>query len=197
MHLVLFDFDGTLTRKDTFIEFIKFCKGRYYFVFGVTILSPVMVAYKLGLLPNWRAKEILFSFFFKGISQLEFQSKGKEFVSQILPSLIRASTEKCIAQYKASGYRMVIVTASAEEWIKPWAVQRGIDHIISTKWEAREQILTGKIQGRNCYGLEKKNRIEAEIDLSNYESVIVYGDTSGDKEMLELATTKFYKHFTD
>ncbi len=198
MHLVLFDFDGTLTRKDTFVEFIKFCKGRYYFMFGVLCLSPVLVAYKLKLIPNWRAKEILFGFFFKGISQLEFQSKGKEFASKVLPSLIRASTEKCIAQYKSLGHRMVIVTASAEEWIWPWAEQMGINQIISTKWEVSSTYtLTGRIEGSNCYGLEKRIRVENEINLSKFESIIVYGDTSGDKEMLELGTTKFYKHFTD
>ncbi len=197
MHLVLFDFDGTLTRKDTFIEFIKFTKGSASFLTGVLILSPVMVAYKLKFIPNWRAKEILFGFFFKGISQQEFQAKGIEFASQVLPSLIRASTDNCIAQYKAAGHRMIIVTASAEEWIRPWAESKGIDEIISTKWEVNSGILTGKISGKNCYGDEKRNRIEKELELSKYDSIIVYGDTSGDKEMLELGTEKFYKHFTD
>lgn len=197
MNLVLFDFDGTLTKKDTFIEFIKFCKGQYQFLLGILILSPVMVAFKLRLIPNWRAKEILFGFFFKGISQKEFQKKGKEFASEILPSLIRASTEKCVEHYKSAGFRMVIVTASAEEWIRPWASARGISEIISTTWEVNNGIITGKISGQNCYGMQKRKRIESEIDLSKYKTIVVYGDTSGDREMLELGTQKFYKHFTD
>ncbi len=197
MKIVLFDFDGTLTRKDTFIEFIKFYKGRFAFFFGILILSPVMFAYVLKLIPNWRAKEILFGYFFKGITQQQFQLKGKEFVSKVLPSLIRASTEKCIAEYKAAGCEMAIVTASAEEWIRPWAEAKGINKIIATKWEVSGGLITGKISGGNCYGQEKRDRIEKEFDLSKFQSIIVYGDTSGDTEMLALGTEKFYKHFTD
>jgi len=196
MHLVLFDFDGTLTRKDTFIEFIKFCKGRFTLVTGMVILSPVLVLYKAGLIPNWRAKEIFFGFFFKGFSTQEFQRKGREFALGIVPSLIRTSAAKCISEYKSEGRRMVIVTASAEEWIRDWANPFGIE-IISTKWESDKDHLTGRISGKNCYGLEKRVRIQNEIDLSKYKSITVYGDTSGDREMLELGTAKFYKFFTD
>ncbi len=196
MHLVLFDFDGTLTRKDTFIEFIRFCKGSFTLFVGMTILSPILILYKVGLIPNWRAKEIFFGFFFKGFSTQEFQKKGREFALSMVPSLIRASVPKCISDYKAEGRRMVIVTASAEEWIRDWASPFGIE-IISTKWESVKDHLTGRISGKNCYGLEKAIRIQNEIDLSKYKTIIVYGDTSGDKEMLELGTTKFYKFFTD
>ncbi|MEO7988397.1 MAG: HAD-IB family hydrolase [Chryseolinea sp.] len=196
MHLVLFDFDGTLTRKDTFIEFIKFYKGRSNFITGIIVLSPLLAVYKLKLIPNWRAKEILFGYFFKGVSKKEFQDKGRAFALKIIPSLIRTSALACIEKYKASGQRMVIVTASAEEWIKPWSDQFGIE-IISTRWEFQNDYITGRILGRNCYGPEKRNRIEKEIDLSKYNSISVYGDTSGDREMLELGTEKFYKLFTD
>lgn len=196
MHLVLFDFDGTLTRKDTFIEFIKFCKGRAGFLWGVVILSPLLVMYKLKLVRNWRAKEILFGFFFKGISRHEFQRKGREFALSVVPSLIRPSAANCISQHRVSGNRMIIVTASAEEWIKPWAESLNIE-IISTRWEFKNDRLTGKILGANCYGPEKRTRIEKEIDLSKYKLISVYGDTSGDKEMLQLGTSKFFKHFSD
>lgn len=197
MNLVLFDFDGTLTRKDTFIEFIRFYKGDFRFLAGLLVLSPVMAAYTLKLIPNWRAKEILFGFYFKGTPQMQYEEKGKEFAMKVLPSLIRASTENCLAQYKKEGHQMVIVTASAEEWIRPWAELKGVTQILATKWEVSSGRLTGKISGRNCYGPEKRERIQKELDLSKYKSIIVYGDTSGDKEMLELGDQKFYKHFKD
>ncbi len=196
MHLVLFDFDGTLTRKDTFIEFIKFCKGKTNFVTGIIVLSPLLVVYKLKLIPNWRAKEILFGYFFKGMPRHEFQNKGREFALKVIPSLIRTSALARIKEYKASGQRMIIVTASAEEWIKPWSDQFGME-IISTRWEFQNDHISGRISGRNCYGPEKKNRIEKEIDLSKYNTISVYGDTSGDREMLALGTERFYKLFTD
>ncbi|HEU5146872.1 MAG TPA: haloacid dehalogenase-like hydrolase, partial [Chryseosolibacter sp.] len=53
--------------------------------------------------------------------------------------------------------------------------------------------LTGKILGRNCYGDEKVCRIKEEFDLPSFERIIAYGDSSGDREMLQLANESHYK----
>ena len=55
--LALFDFDGTITFKDTLFEFIIHSKGRMRFLLGIAVLSPVFVLYLLRIIPNWKAKE--------------------------------------------------------------------------------------------------------------------------------------------
>jgi HAD superfamily hydrolase (TIGR01490 family) len=195
-HLALFDFDGTITRKDTFIEFIRFKAGLVRLAAGLALISPVLVLYKFRVIPNWRAKEIMFGWFFRGMTVTEFRRLGETFATTILPSLIRPSALARIREHQASGHHVFIVTASAEEWIKPWSDPFGIT-VIATSWEVKDGVLTGKISGRNCYGPEKKVRILERVALADYESIAVYGDTSGDREMLTLGTLRHYRYFKD
>ena len=50
--IAFFDFDGTITTKDTYLEFIKYTKGTMRFFTGLAINSPYLVAYMLNLIPN-------------------------------------------------------------------------------------------------------------------------------------------------
>ncbi|MEX2231578.1 MAG: hypothetical protein WD824_05425, partial [Cyclobacteriaceae bacterium] len=49
--LVLFDFDGTITTKDTLIEFVHYCRGRKGYLMGMLMLAPIMALYAVKLLP--------------------------------------------------------------------------------------------------------------------------------------------------
>ena len=48
---------------------------------------------------------------------------------------------------------------------------------------------------RNCFGVEKVNRIRQEYDLSQWDFIYAYGDSRGDQEMLDLADERYYKFF--
>lgn len=63
-----FDFDGTLTTRDTLIAFIRYAKGTRAFVLGFLLHAHLLVLMKLKLYPNWKAKQKIFSYFFKGMS---------------------------------------------------------------------------------------------------------------------------------
>jgi phosphatidylglycerophosphatase C len=195
-NLALFDFDGTITRKDTFLEIIKFAKGSTRFYVGFVLLTPVLICYKLKLLPNWRAKEIVFAYFFKNVSTETFQKICIEFVERKLPELIRPSAWLKLKQHLVALDRVVIVTASSADWILPWSEKHGIE-LIATKWEYQNGKITGKIKGRNCYGPVKKEMVLNLLNPSDYKSVSAYGDTTGDKEMLSLGTYVYYKYFND
>jgi phosphatidylglycerophosphatase C len=195
-HLALFDFDGTITRKDTFVEIIRYKFGTLRLLTGMAVVSPVLVMYKLKLIKNWRAKEIMFGHFFKGMTVDEFKKTGEAFAREALPKLIRPSAIAKIKEHQVAGHDMYIVTASAAGWIKPWSDQFGFK-ILATTWEISNGVITGKIKGRNCYGPEKKVKILENIVLPDYDSIAVYGDTSGDREMLTLATHQYYRYFKD
>ena len=74
--IAFFDFDGTITTKDTLLEFIKFTKGTPSFLTGFLLNSPYLVAYKLNLIPNQRAKEKVMQYFFKNTPLDEFQKQN-------------------------------------------------------------------------------------------------------------------------
>ena len=48
---------------------------------------------------------------------------------------------------------------------------------------------------KNCYGIEKVNRINEVINLKEYLNIYAYGDSNGDKQMLKIATHAYYKYF--
>jgi hypothetical protein len=56
MNLALFDFDGTITHRDTFAPFIYFAVSRLRIALGAALLSPMIAAYKVGLLPTRRLR---------------------------------------------------------------------------------------------------------------------------------------------
>lgn len=191
--LALFDFDGTITTKDSFLEFLKFHKGRLNFLFGFALLSPYLIAMKLRLIPNWKAKEIVLTYFLKGLGEEEVEQVAREFTTEVIPRLLRPKAIEQIKKHQENCDDIYLVSASAENWLKSWCDQIGIK-IIGTKLEVIDGKITGKIDGNNCYGQEKVARIKAEINISKYSEIYAYGDSNGDKEMLALADHAYYRH---
>jgi phosphatidylglycerophosphatase C len=89
---------------------------------------------------------------------------------------------------------VVVVSASPENWLTEWCQELGVQ-CIATKMAVNDNRITGKILGRNCHGKEKVRRIREAINLDQYSTVYCYGDTPGDRYMLDLGTYKFYKPF--
>lgn len=193
-HLVLYDFDGTITSKDTFLEFIKFYRGTTTFYIGMILNMHWLVALKVGLLPNWKAKEYVIKHFFKGEKIETFNEKGELFCNLILPKLVRQNALKDIENHKNSGADVFVVSASAENWVKPWCDEHDVT-LIATRLETLKGEITGNLDGYNCYGPEKVNRIKKHVKLEDYDSITAYGDSAGDKEMLSLAHSKFYRFY--
>ncbi len=194
--LALFDFDGTITTRDTLFVFARFIVGLKKFWLGIIFLAPWLIANRLGWVSAQKAKEIFLKYFFKDITTEKFERLCDQFGMQVLPTLIRPQALEAIEKHKQNGARIVIVSASCEDWIAPWANQLGIE-VIATRLEKREDKITGRILGLNCNGSEKVTRIREKINLAEYSFVAAYGDSSGDHAMLELATQKFFKPFRD
>jgi HAD superfamily phosphoserine phosphatase-like hydrolase len=86
---------------------------------------------------------------------------------------------------------VAVVSASPENWVKPWCDARNIQ-CLATRLEVIDQKISGNIHGENCYGEEKVRRIKEAFRLEAYQRIIAYGDSRGDKEMLELADEKHF-----
>lgn len=190
--LILFDFDGTITNKDSFFLFIKYYVGWSKLIVGFVFLAPVLFFYKTGLIPNWRAKEIVLTYFFKGQLVDIFSRKAEIFSLEIIPSIIKPKATEIIREYLNKGDAVVIVSASIDFWLKPWCDLNGLQ-LISSSLIVEDGKITGKLNGPNCYGLEKVKRIKERFDLTRHIEICAYGDSKGDKEMLDLAHKKYYR----
>ena len=192
--IAFFDFDGTITTKDTLLEFIRFSKGNARFYLGFMLISPWLIAYKLKVISNQRAKERVLTFFFGRCPVDTFTAWCDRFSVEILPGLIRPGALEEIKRLQTAGIDVVIVSASPENWIRPWTTAMQLS-LLATRLEVSGDRLTGKIEGVNCHGKEKVRRIEAAYELKEYSKIYAYGDTKGDLPMLSLADIRFYKPF--
>lgn len=193
--LVLFDFDGTLTKKDTLLAFIVFTHGWLRTLLGFLLLSPYIIGWKLKLLNNQYAKEKLLRHFFGGETRTSFDNRCAIFASRKLNKLIRPEATRLIQQYKESGARMIVISASPENWVAPWSKALGME-CIASRMEYKDGRLTGRIDGVNCYGAEKVRRLKDVVRLEDYPAIIAYGDSSGDRELLALAHEKHYRNLS-
>jgi phosphatidylglycerophosphatase C len=193
-NIAFFDFDGTITRTDSMLELAKFSSGAASYWLGLALISPWLVAMKVGLITNAKAKEILLTHFFGGTQVEVFVAKCHLFTEKIIPQLIKEDAMAAILVHLQQNTTVVIVSASAENWIAPWCRKHNIQFICSQLMVDKNQI-TGKLKGNNCSGKEKVSRIKALFNLADYTSIYCYGDTREDMFMLGLATNRYYRFF--
>ena len=194
--IALFDFDGTITTDDSLLKFIRFVVGDRRFLLGLVVLSPMLVLYKLKLIPNYKAKQYLLSWFFKGMRKVDFLKVANEYSLVHIDKILRPKAIEKINWHKNQGHKVVVVSASIECWLRPWCEKNNLE-LIATQLEIKDDIVTGKLLSKNCYGVEKVNRIKELYDLEIFDYIYAYGDSSGDKRMLEISHEKFYKPFRD
>lgn len=155
---------------------------------------PTLLLYKFKIIPNWRAKEIVLTYFFKDEPIQKFQSKCDDYAAHRIPAIIKPKALEKLKEHLNKGDEVYVVSASAENWLAAWCRKFNIK-LIATQLEIKEGQVTGKIQGHNCYGLEKVNRIRAMITLKDYHQIHCYGDSRGDQDMLALANFPNYRIF--
>jgi len=194
MSLALFDFDGTITTKDSLTDFIQFSVGKKSYYKGLLILSPLLFTYSLKLIPNNIAKEKLIAHFFKGWDVTKFEEIAAKYSLEKIDAITRPKAINKILWHKKQGHKIVIVSASIDLWLKPWCEKHNID-LIATSLEFKNSQFTGKFASKNCHGIEKVNRIHEVYRLSDFDTVYAYGDSSGDKQMLSIAGKPYFKPF--
>lgn len=185
--VAVFDFDGTITTKDTLLEFIIFACGRWKFIVGFLLHAPWLCLMVLRLYPNWKCKERIFSWFFKGMRYDSFVELGRLFANRT-DDMLRQETVGLVNMHLKEGATVYVISASIEEWVRPTCMKLGITDVIGTKIEVNSKgVLTGKFLTPNCYGQEKVRRL-LEVEPQRDEFYLcAYGDSRGDKEMLDFA----------
>jgi len=193
--LALFDFDGTITRKDSFIEFLKYNTGKRRFYTGMALISPLLFLYWIKIIPNHVAKMLVLRYFLEGVFKTQVERMGELYCRDSLPSILRPSAIEKIRWHLESGHRVVLVSASVDWWLKPWCETMGIE-LISTRMKFEKDRFTGIYETPNCYGIEKVRRIRQKFPrLETFQNIYAYGDSKGDREMLALATHPAYQVF--
>lgn len=189
--IVAYDFDGTLTTRDTFLAFILYAKGWPRFLWGFLCYAPLLVLMNLRLYPNYKAKQKVFAYFFGGMELTAFNALCQDFAVNNR-HLLRPEGVKTLEQAQADGAEVLIVSASIDNWVQPFfpTVQ-----VLGTQVEVSDGRLTGRFLSRNCYGQEKVDRILACYPDRESYHLTAYGDSRGDKQLLAFADEAYFKPF--
>ncbi len=191
--LYLFDFDGTLTYKDTMFLFLKFYNHAKY---SVQFLKhvPLFILLKMKLANAEAVKKSFISSILKGESRYQIEKKAQQFFEENYPSLFRENALDFINNIDTTHTESYIVSASLDIWVKPFAEKFNMK-LLSTQAEFKDDVFTGKFVGKNCNKEEKVIRIKLEIGNKKFDKIIAFGDTSGDKAMFKFANESHYRFF--
>ncbi|AZS21462.1 MULTISPECIES: HAD-IB family hydrolase [unclassified Caulobacter] len=191
--LVAFDFDGTLTVKDSFNAFLKWRAGPRWTV-GVLRLTPALLTYVFDR-NRAKLKAAAVREFLKGATVSQIENDARAFAEAFAPLLLRPDAVAVWRSWRAKGAKMVIVTASPDLIVAPFARGLGADMLIGTRLRCSDDgRILGGLDGNNCRAKEKVIRLR-EVFGPDVRLTAAYGDTSGDTEMLAIADEKGYRVF--
>ncbi len=190
--LFLFDFDGTLTNKDTLFDFLQFSFPSKFKGAFIRFI-PLFLLAKLKMIKGSKTKEKFISYFLKGKKRTEIEKLGQNYFEARKETIFRTKAKEYIKNL-AHEENKYIVTASLDIWIKPFAKYLEF-RLISTEAEFKDGIFTGKFLTLNCNYKEKVVRVIREIQLARFNEVYAFGDSKGDKYLLKLATHPHFKYF--
>ena len=180
------------SRADTFTPFIYYAVNPKRMALGKLVLSPLIAAYKLGVLSTSAMRSIIVGFGFRGRREADVREAGLSYARKQLADVVRPEALERIEWHKAQGDVVVVVSASLDVYLSDWCERLGLE-LICTQLEARRGILTGRYREGDCSGKEKSRRVRDKFDVGSFPIVYAYGDTKEDNEMLDLAHRKYFR----
>lgn len=185
--LAIFDFDKTITTKDSFDDFLIYRFGYVKFLLSKILNIHHLLLYALGLETNRTIKEKIVSFFYKNKSYDLFLKDCKDYGKNRLPMIISHNCIEILNKHLEDKHEVIILTASFKEWIQDYCDNIGVSKIISSKLEVKDRKITGRlVSGMCCFGKNKKNMLLKEYpNLSEYVTY-GYGDSKSDRYFLNI-----------
>jgi HAD superfamily hydrolase (TIGR01490 family) len=181
-----FDFDGTLTRRDTLAPFLLRTRGRVLVARSTLRHAPALALAGTGRGSRDEAKARLLRALFRDVPAAVIASAGEHYATHVLARALRNDTLARLQWHQREGHEVVLITASLASYARPVAGRLGIETVYATTLEADGDLLTGELVGGNMRGPEKARALEAH--LRGEEAVVwAYGDSAGDRELLAAA----------
>ena len=86
-----------------------------------------------------------------------------------------------------------LVSASLDIWLSGFSKRFDLK-LLCSRADYKDGKFTGRIAGKNCIGPEKVIRVQTTFPIKDYKAIVAYGDSSGDKAMLDWADHAFYRN---
>lgn len=193
--VAVFDFDGTITYRDTLIPFMIFTRGWFRFIWAVISNLSVILLYLMGKVSRQTTKETFIAALFGGIPMMQMNEWGTQYAESQIEAKIRPKTLERLRWHQTQGHRCILVSANLDIYLVPWGKLMKFEKVICSRVASDPKgNVSGRLIGDNCWGPEKKNQIEKYLGPRNGYLLYSYGDSQGDKEMLAMADYPFWKN---
>ena len=197
--LAIFDIDYTITKKETLMELFKYVikndKRNIRFLPRAIYCGSM---YALGIYDERKVKE-KFLKFIDGIKEQDLAKLVKRFYNEKLKTILYEDALKMMKKLKNEGYDIYLISASPEFYINEFYNIKEVDKIIGTKFNFSDGIFTRKMEGKNCKGEEKVQRLKEvlkneKIEVDFKESYM-FSDSLSDKPLLDLVGKPYLKNY--
>ena len=184
--LVLFDFDGTLTTKDSLWAFLFHSNSSTRVYLHLLLHIPYFILGVLKLMTKGAIKERLIRSLLKKFNQEEITALAISFQNKI-PRILNQEVYGEFKKHIANKEEVCIVSASLDFWLIPFAEKHNCE-LICTEWD----YALNQFASENCIGKEKAIQINLKYNLKDFDNIVAYGNSKGDDQMMELAHQKHW-----
>ena len=183
-----FDFDGTLSRRDTFLPFLQRVCGAQRLYRALARSGPALSRMAVGRADRDAVKDALLVRLLAGHPAEQLAEQGVAYAEFLRSSdRLRPDTVARARDHLDRGHQVVVVSASPSLYLEPLARDLGFEAALATRLEVDEAgCITGRMLGGNCRGPEKVARLEAWL-AGRAPRLYAYGNSSGDRELLARA----------
>jgi phosphatidylglycerophosphatase C len=190
--LAVFDLDGTITRRDTLGPFLLgYLKQHPWRVlripFGLLAPFSYLIDRDRGAIKGAAIRTVM-----GGSSRERVERWADEFVAQLIPRSLFAEALAAIAQHRARGDRLLLMSASTDLYVPRIGKALGFHEVICSQVRWRpDGRLDGRLSTPNCHGEEKRRCLAAVLARDAPERVYAYGNAGSDLLHMALAHEAF------
>ena len=190
MVVAAFDFDRTITTRDTVVPFVRSLAGDRRLItcavrHGFDLAADVVRRRRDAL--KARAAACAFT----GRSVADIDRRAESYAVDIVSRWLRPDVVERLRWHQSLGHLTVLVSASFEIYLRPMTGLLGVDGVLGTRLGHVDGTYTGMIDGPNCRGREKVRRLEEWFETKGLErrsmELWAYGDSAGDVDLLAVA----------
>ena len=191
MELALFDFDHTITTRDTYRRFLRRVATPEQRARAWWTVGPWLAAYRLRLISAERIRARVTALVMRDRHADDIATLAAGYAPEVLPDMVRPEMLEQIRWHQSQGHTVAVVSASVDLYLQPWCTALGLQ-LICNRLESRDGRLTGRYAGTDC-GPRKAQQVRQRFDLDRYARIHAYGDSSEDRPMLALAHDRWYR----
>jgi HAD superfamily hydrolase (TIGR01490 family) len=191
--LAVFDLDGTITRRDSFMPFIWSCLWRRPWRLPRLLALPPLTLGFLFHRDRGRFKGSLLRATLGGLPRAYLEHCAAQFVPRLLQHGVFAEAQRAIAMHRLQGDRLLLLSASVDLYVPMIGRALGFEQTICSQVSWRgDGRLDGRLRSANCRGEEKRRCLQAVIARSRPSLVYAYGNSRADLPHLRLAQQAYF-----